>query len=65
MLRVWETNIAENKKITKEIKDNCEEIFDLLDKGSLGIGRDNFTGQLEQINIVRHQLNFREGLIEI
>jgi hypothetical protein len=65
MLKVWETNIAENKKITKEIKDNCEEIFDLFDKGSLGIGRDNFIGQLGQINIVRHQLNFKEGLNKI
>jgi hypothetical protein len=65
MLKVWETNIAENKKITKEIKDDCKEIFDLLDKGSLGIGRDNFTGQLGQINIVRHQLNFKENLNKI
>jgi len=32
MLKVWENNIAENKKIIKEIKDNCERIFDLLDK---------------------------------
>jgi hypothetical protein len=46
MLKVWETNIAENKKITKEIKNNGEEIFDLLDKGSLGIGRDNCTRKL-------------------
>jgi hypothetical protein len=36
-----------------------------LDKGSLGIGRDNCTGQLGQINIVRHHLNFKEGLNEI
>jgi DUF4097 and DUF4098 domain-containing protein YvlB len=46
MLKVWETNIVENKKIEKEIKYDCEEIFDLLDKGSLGIRRDNFTGKL-------------------
>ena len=47
------------------MKDDCEEIFDLLDKGSLGIGRHNFTRKLGQINIVRHQLNFKEGLNEI
>ena len=46
MLKVWETNIAENKKIAKEIKDDCEEIFDLLDKESLGIERNHCTGQL-------------------
>jgi hypothetical protein len=54
MLNVCETNIAEKKKIAKEIKDDCERIFDLLDKESLGIGRSNCTGQLGQINIVRH-----------
>jgi hypothetical protein len=46
MLKVWEANIAENKKIAREIKDDCEEILDLLDKRSLGIGRDNCTGIL-------------------
>jgi hypothetical protein len=65
MLKVWEANIAENKRITKEVKDNCEEVFNLLDKGSLGIGRDNCPGLLGQINIERHQLNFKEKLSEI
>jgi hypothetical protein len=65
MLKVWETNIIENKRIVKEIKDDCEEVFDLLDKRSLNIGRDNCTGLLGQINIVRHQLNFKENLSEI
>jgi len=46
MLKVWENNIAKYKKIVKEIKDDCERIFDLLDTESLGIGRDNCTGQL-------------------
>ena len=54
MLKVWEANIVENKRITKEVKDNCEELFNLLDKGSLGIGRDNFPRLLGQINIERH-----------
>jgi hypothetical protein len=65
MLKVWEANIAENKRMAKEIKDDCEEIFDLLDKGSLGIGRDNCIGILGTINIIRHQLNFKENLNEI
>ena len=65
MFKVWENNIAKYKKIVKEIKDDCERIFDSLDKESLGIGRDNCLGQLGQINIVRHQLNFKEGLNEI
>jgi hypothetical protein len=65
MLKLWETNITESKRIAKEIRDDCEEVFDILDKGSLNIGKGNCTGLLGQINIVRHQLNFRENLSEI
>jgi hypothetical protein len=65
MLKLWETNITESKRIAKEIRDDCEEVFDLLDKGSLNIGKGQCTGLLGQINIVRHQLNFRENLSEI
>jgi hypothetical protein len=65
MLKVWEANIAESKKMAKEVKDDCEEAFDFLDKGSLGIGKDNCPGILRQINIVRHQLNLKENLNEI
>jgi hypothetical protein len=43
MLKLWETNKTENKRIVKEIKDDCEEFFDLLDKGSLNIGKGNCT----------------------
>jgi hypothetical protein len=35
MLKAWETNIVENKKIVKEIKDDCEGIFDSLDRKAL------------------------------
>jgi hypothetical protein len=65
MLKLWETNIIENKRIVKEIRDDCEEVFDLLEKRSLNIGKGNCTRLLGQINIVRHQLNFRENLSEI
>jgi hypothetical protein len=65
MLKLWETNIVESKRIVKEIIDDYEEVFDLLDKRSLNIGKGNCTGLLGQINIVRHQLNFRENLSEI
>jgi hypothetical protein len=37
MLKVWETNTSESKKIVKEIKDDCEGILDSLDKQALGI----------------------------
>jgi hypothetical protein len=60
MLKVWEANIAERKKMAKEVKDDCEETFDSLDKGSLRIGRDDFPGLLGQINIVRHLLKLKK-----
>jgi hypothetical protein len=65
MIKQWETNITKNKRIVKEIRDDCEEFFDLLDKRSLNIGKINCTRLLGHINIVRHQLNFRENLSEI
>ena len=36
MFKACETNIVKNKKIVKEIKDDCEGIFDSLDKKALG-----------------------------
>ena len=65
MLKVWETNIIESKRIAKETRDDREEFFDLVDKGSLNIGKGQCIGLLGQINIVGHQLNFRENLSEI
>jgi hypothetical protein len=46
MLNLWEANIAESKKMDKEVKDDCEETFDSLDKRSLGIGEDDCSGLL-------------------
>ena len=39
MLRTWETNIAKIKKMTREVKKECEEVFDQLDTKTLGIGK--------------------------
>jgi hypothetical protein len=65
ILKVWEANLAENKKITREVNDDCQGIFDLLEKASLNIGRNNCPGLLGEINIVKHQLRFKEDLEEI
>jgi hypothetical protein len=32
ILKAWEANIAESKRMAKEIKEDCEEVFDLLNK---------------------------------
>jgi hypothetical protein len=65
ILKVWEINISENKNIVKEIKDDCEGIFDSLDKKALGIERNDYSELLGQINIVKQQLNYKESLKEI
>jgi hypothetical protein len=64
ILKTWEANIAERKRLAKEIKEDCEETFDLLDKKSLGIGKDDCVGVLGQINVIKHQLNIKESLNE-
>jgi hypothetical protein len=64
ILKAWEANIAESRKMAKEIKEECEEAFDLLDKKSLGIGKKDCSGLLGQINVIKHQLNIKESLNE-
>jgi hypothetical protein len=32
ILKAWEANIAESKRMAKEIKEDCEDVFDLLNK---------------------------------
>jgi hypothetical protein len=64
MLKVWEANISESRKMAKEIKEECEETFDLLDKKLLDIGKGDCPGLLGQINVIRHQLNLKESLHE-
>jgi hypothetical protein len=65
ILKVWEANLAKNKRITREVSDDCQGIFDLLEKASLNIGRNNYPGLLGEINIGKHQLRFKEDLEEI
>jgi hypothetical protein len=65
VLKVWESSIAENKILTKDVNDDCQAIFDLLDKDSLNIGRDDCPRLLGEISIGKHQLKFKEDLEEI
>jgi hypothetical protein len=65
VLKAWETNIVENKKIVKEIKYDCEGIFDSLDKKALGLEINDFSGLLGQINILKQQLYYKESLQEV
>jgi hypothetical protein len=65
ILKVWEADLAENKRITREVNDDCQGIFYLLEKASLNIGKNNCSGLLGEINIVKHQLRFKEDLEEM
>jgi chromosome segregation ATPase len=65
IIKVWEEKLAENKRITREVNDDYQGIFDLLEKASLNIGRNNCLGLLGEINIGKHQLRFKEDLEEI
>jgi hypothetical protein len=64
ILKEWETNIAESKRMAKEIKEDCEEVFYFLNKESLGIGKDDWSEILDQINIAKHQIDIKESLKE-
>jgi hypothetical protein len=60
ILKTWETNISKSKKMAREVKKECEEVFDQLDTKSLGIGEGDCPGLLGQINVLRHQLHIKE-----
>jgi hypothetical protein len=64
ILKTWEANIAESKRLAKEVKKACEEAFNSLDKGSLGLNKDNISKVLGQVDIAKNQLNFRTNMEE-
>jgi hypothetical protein len=64
MIKVWESKLAKYKRITKEVNENCQAIFDLVEKDSLNIGTDDCFELLGEVNISRHQLKSREELEE-
>ena len=64
MIKVWESKLVEYKRITKEVNEDCQGIFNLFEKDSLNIGTDGDSGSLGDINIARYQLKLREELEE-
>jgi hypothetical protein len=59
MLKVWEANIYESRKMAKEINEECEETFCLLDKNLLDIEKGDCRRLLGQISVIRHHLNLK------
>jgi hypothetical protein len=64
ILKTWETNTAESKRMAKEVKKECEETFHSLHKESLGLGKDNISEVLGQVDIAKHQLNIKTNMEE-
>jgi hypothetical protein len=65
MLNTWETNIVESRKMVREVKRECEEVFDQQDTKTLGIGKGDCPGLLGRINVVRHQMHIKESWNEL
>jgi hypothetical protein len=57
---VWEACLAEYKRLTGDVNDDCQGIFYLLEITSLNIGIDDCPGLLGENNIAKHQLSFKE-----
>jgi hypothetical protein len=64
MIKVWETKLAEYKRITKGINEDCQGIFDLIEKDSVNIGTYSFSELLGEVNITRYQSKSKEQLEE-
>jgi hypothetical protein len=64
ILKTWESNIAEGRKMAKELKESCEEVFCSLNKELLGFDKEDSSGTLGQINIAKHQLDIKTNMEE-
>jgi hypothetical protein len=64
ILKTWESNIAEGRKMAKELKESCEEVFCSLNKKLLGFDKEDNSGTLGQINIAKHQLDIKTNMEE-
>jgi hypothetical protein len=64
MIKVWETKLEEYKRITKGINEDCQRIFNLIEKYSVNVGTDGLSELLGEVNITRYQLKTKEELEE-
>jgi hypothetical protein len=64
ILKTWEANISESKRTAKEIKEAYEEAFHSLNKDSLGLGKDDHSEVLGQVDVPKHQLDIQTSLEE-
>jgi hypothetical protein len=64
ILKTWEVNIVESKRLAKEVKKACEEACSSLDKESLDIEIDSISESLGQIDITKHKLTSKMSMEE-
>ena len=63
-MKAWETNLAERKRLAREVNKSCEEALSSLDKGLLDVERDSISESLGQIDIAKNQLNSKISIEE-
>jgi hypothetical protein len=61
ILKAWETNLAESKRLAREVNKACEEVLSSLDKGLLDVEGDSIPGGLGQIDIEKNQQNSKSS----
>jgi hypothetical protein len=64
MIKVWETNLEGYKRITKNVNEDCQKIFDFIEKESTHIETDGLSYSLGEIDINKYQLKEKEELEE-
>jgi hypothetical protein len=62
LLKAWERNLLENREIAEKVRDSCEETFGLINKKLLDLDKENSSGMLGKINIVKHLLDIKENV---
>jgi hypothetical protein len=64
ILKTWEANLAERKRLAREVKTVCEEALSSLDKESLDVEGDSISEALGKIDIAKNQLNSKTSMEE-
>jgi hypothetical protein len=64
ILKTWEANIVESKRLTKEVKKYYEQYCSSLNKESLDIEVDNISEALGKIDIAKYQLTSKTSMEE-
>jgi hypothetical protein len=59
ILKAWETNLAESKRLAREVNEACLEAISSLDKGILDVEGNTISEALGQIDIAKNQYNSR------